>query len=412
VLFTSASTFASPHRVVITGVGIITPFGKGWEVNAAGFRSGRSTFAPITRFDASRQRVKVAAEVSELDSCSLEFPNTNFRRLEGASRMLLIAAQEAWNQAGWQSGSRLPVVLGSTSGGMTLGETYYRQSLISPPVRKGQAIRVLHYQPHQQGLDVARALGFSGPILVIANACASGANAIGHAFEMVKTGRADQVLTGGYDSLSQLVFGGFDALQALSPTTCRPFDATRDGLGLGEGAGVLAVESLEFALKRGAEVLGEIVGYGCAMDLHHLTQPHPQGDAALASMTMASDGAKISPSQVGYINAHGTGTLLNDAAEAAAINRWGGDAVGNLNVSSTKSSIGHTLGAAGALEALVCLMALQGQWMPPTLGIQSVDPACQFRLVTEPTDARLEYALTNSFGFGGANATLILRRWS
>jgi 3-oxoacyl-[acyl-carrier-protein] synthase II len=217
------------------------------------------------------------------------------------------------------------------------------------------------------------------------------------------------VLTGGFDALSQLVFSGFDSLQALSPTQCRPFDAHRDGLALGEGAAILALENFELAEKRGAEILGEIVGYGAATDSHHLTQPHPNGDAALASMNAAVQSAHLKPEKINYINAHGTGTPLNDSAEAAAINRFAGAHKKNLPVSSTKSGIGHLLGAAGAVEAVICLMALREQWLPPSL-LKTPDPACEFPLVQKPTDAKLEYALTNSFGFGGANASLILRR--
>jgi 3-oxoacyl-[acyl-carrier-protein] synthase II len=217
-------------------------------------------------------------------------------------------------------------------------------------------------------------------------------------------------LAGGYDALSQLVFAGFDSLQALSPTECRPFDAGRDGLALGEGAAVIALETLDYAKKRGALILGEIVGYGATTDAHHLTQPHPNGDAALASMTAACASAQVGPDQISYVNAHGTGTPLNDSAEAAAINRWAGPRAKTLPVSSTKSSIGHLLGAAGAVEAVVCLIALREQWLPPTSTLQSPDPVCSFPVVNQPTEAKLEYALSNSFGFGGANATLILRR--
>jgi 3-oxoacyl-[acyl-carrier-protein] synthase II len=181
---------------------------------------------------------------------------------------------------------------------------------------------------------------------------------------------------------------------------------------LGEGAAVLSLETLECARRRGADILGEIVGYGASTDVHHLTQPHPEGNAALASMDGACRMAKLAPEQIDYINAHGTGTPLNDGAEAAAINRWAGARVRTLPVSSTKSSVGHLLGASGAVEAVVCLMALREQWLPPTSTLQTQDPLCGFPVVQKPADAKLEYALTNSFGFGGANATLILRRWS
>jgi 3-oxoacyl-[acyl-carrier-protein] synthase II len=271
---------------------------------------------------------------------------------------------------------------------------------------------VSHYQAQRQALDLAEAFRFSGPITIIANACASGANAIGHAWHLVRTGQAGRVLTGGYDALSHLVFSGFDSLQALSPTQCRPFDAQRDGLALGEGAAVLTLESFDSARGRGAEILGEIVGYGASTDSHHLTQPHPKGNAALASMRAACEVANVSPAKITYINAHGTGTPLNDSAEAEAINAWANGHARNVLVSSTKASIGHLLGGAGAVETIVCLMALREGWLPPTRTTANVDPLCAFPLVREPTDRMFDYALTNSFGFGGANATLVLRRWS
>src|SRR5205085_196787 len=185
-------------------------------------------------------------------------------RMDRAGKLLLHAAHEAWEKSGWMPSENLPVVLGTTSGGMSLGEDYFRQAIEKPHSNRKQPTRVLHYQAQRQGLDLADAFGFNGPIIIIANACASGANAIGHAWELLRRGQAERVLTGGYDALSQLVFSGFDSLQALSPTTCRPFDAHRDGLALGEGAAVLTLETLNHAQNRGADILGEIVGYGAA----------------------------------------------------------------------------------------------------------------------------------------------------
>jgi 3-oxoacyl-[acyl-carrier-protein] synthase II len=401
-----------PPRVVITGAGIITALGSGWKKNAEGFREGRVAIRPVTLFDVSRQRVRVAAEVdlpSQLPVTQLG--ERHLQRMDRAAKLLLIAAHEAWQQSGWEPSEDLPVVLGTTSGGMSLGESYYRQAIQTPHRHRRQPARVVHYQAQQQGVDLSQAFGFDGPITIVANACASGANAIGHAWELLRRGHVDRVLTGGYDAISQLVFSGFDSLQALSPTQCRPFDAHRDGLALGEGAAVMTLETLESAGKRNAEILGEIVGYGAATDAHHLTQPHPNGDAAFASMNAACESAQLSPGQINYVNAHGTGTPLNDIAEAAAINRWAGAQAKSIPVSSTKSSIGHLLGAAGAVEAGICLMALQEQWLPPTSTLQTPEPACTFPLVREPAEARLDYVLTNSFGFGGANASLILRRW-
>jgi 3-oxoacyl-[acyl-carrier-protein] synthase II len=413
VLFPAPHQPSTPPRIVITGTGIITALGQGSKANAQGFRSGRLAMRPVTLFDVSRQRVKTAAEAVLPDALPPTRLNArDLRRMDRAAKLLLIAAHEAWGQSGWEPSENLPVVLGTTSGGMSLGEAYYRQSIQTPATRKQQAARIMHYQAQRQGLDLADAFGFTGPQTIIANACASGANAIGHAWETLRRGHAERVLTGGYDALSHLVFAGFDSLQALSPTQCRPFDANRDGLALGEGAAVLALETLDYARRRGAAILGEISGYGAATDVHHLTQPHPKGDAALASMTLACQSAQLPVEKIDYINAHGTGTPLNDSAEAAAINRWAGAHAGQVKVSSTKSSIGHLLGAAGAVEAVACVMALQGQWLPPTLTLQTPEPICNFSVVTKPADAKLEYALTNSFGFGGANGTLIFRRWA
>lgn len=406
------TNLATPPRVVVTGAGINTALGCGWEINAEGFRTGRTAFRPVTLFDVSRQRVQTAAQADLPPLPETRLTRSQTRRLDRAAQLLLHAAHEAWTQSGWLPADDLPLVLATTSGGMALGEAYYRQAITSPHSRKQQPSRITHYLAQQQALDLAAAFGFRGPVNIIANACASGSNAIGHAFELLQRGHANRVLTGGYDALSQMVFAGFDSLQALSPTACRPFDQHRDGLALGEGAAVFTLETLESAQQRGATILGEIIGYGATTDAHHLTQPHPQGDAALASMTAACAGANISPAQIGYINAHGTGTPLNDSAEAAAINRWAGEHAAQIPVSSTKASIGHLLGAAGAVEVAVCLMALRGQWLPPEVSLQTPDPICHFPLVQRPTTAKLEYALTNSFGFGGANASVILRRWA
>jgi 3-oxoacyl-[acyl-carrier-protein] synthase II len=413
VLFPPSRRSSEVHRVVVTGAGLVSALGFGWKENAEGFRAGRTAFRPVTLFDVSRQRAKMAAEIS----LHASLPETKLSarqaaRLDRASRLLLIAAHEAWQQAGWRPSDYLPVSLGTTSGGMGLGEAYYRQALRTPDKNRAQPTRVSHYQAQRQALDLAEAFEFDGPVTIVSNACASGANAIGHAWHLVRTGQSERVFTGGYDALSHLVFSGFDTLQALSTTRCRPFDAQRDGLALGEGAAMLAIESLASARKRGANILGEIAGYGAANDSHHLTQPHPQGLAAVATMMAASRAAKVSPEQIGYVNAHGTATPLNDGAEAAAINTWAGAHAAQIPVSSTKASIGHLLGAAGAVEAVICVMALREQWLPPTTTIETVDPVCAFPLVREPRDAKFDYALTNSFGFGGANATLILRRWA
>jgi len=390
----------------------------------------------VSLFDVSRQRAKTAAEVDLPDA----LPPTGLGRrqvgrLDRAGKMLLLAANEAWRQAGWKSADEpgraglpvspaaqqrrptgqtndVPLVLGTTAGGMSLGEDYFRQAVQSPVRHHRQPTRAIHYQPQVQARMVLDALGFAGPITIISNACASGSNAIGHAWNLIRRGQAERALAGGYDALSLMVFAGFDALQALSPTVCRPFDARRDGLALGEGAALVALETLEQAQRRNAPILGELIGYGTTIDQHHLTQPQPEGNAALTSMNLACDAARMGPQDVDYINAHGTGTVLNDSAEAFAISRWAGPRAATLPVSSTKASIGHLLGAAGAVETVICLMALREQWLPVQAAFETPDPACNFPIVCQPRDAHVNVALSNSFGFGGVNATLILRRWA
>jgi 3-oxoacyl-[acyl-carrier-protein] synthase II len=399
--------------VVITGAGIITALGLGRKLNASGFRAGKTAFRPVSLFDVSRQRVRTAAEVD----LPATLPPTRLSprqiaRIDRAGKMLLLAANEAWQQAGWKSAGNLPLVLGTTAGGMSLGEDYFRQAVQSPARHRRQPTRAIHYQPQVQARMVLDALGFGGPITIISNACASGSNAIGHAWNLVRRGRAERALAGGYDALSLLVFAGFDALQALSPTVCRPFDARRDGLALGEGAALVALETLEHAQRRKALILGELIGYGTTIDRYHLTQPQPEGNAALAAMQLACESARLTAGDIDYVNAHGTGTVLNDNAEASAISRWAGPRAATLPVSSTKASIGHLLGAAGAVEAVICLMALREQWLPVQAAFETPDPACNFPIVRQPRDACVNVALSNSFGFGGVNATLILRRWA
>ena len=413
MLFPFQPTSAPPPRVVITGAGIVTALGLGWKPNAEGFRLGRPAFRPVSLFDVSRQRVKNAAEVDLPDALPpTGLSRRQLARLDRAGKMLLLAANEAWQQAGWKPVNDVPLVLGTTAGGMSLGEDYFRQAVQSPGRHRRQPTRAIHYQPQVQARMVLDALGFNGPITIISNACASGSNAIGHAWNLVRCGHAERALAGGYDALSLLVFAGFDALQALSPTVCRPFDARRDGLALGEGAALVALETLEHAQRRKAPILGELIGYGTTIDRHHLTQPQPEGNAALTAMNLACDAARVGPKDVDYINAHGTGTVLNDSAEASAISRWAGPRAATLPVSSTKASIGHLLGAAGAVEAVICLMALREQWLPAQAAFETPDPACNFPIVRQPRDAQVKVALSNSFGFGGVNATLILRRWA
>mgnify|MGYP002621941504 CR=1 FL=1 len=398
------SSPAEKHRpVVITGAGIVTSMGRGMAENADGFRAGRTAFREVDLFDVSHQRTRTAGQAL-LPERPAGIGARAWERMDRGTRLATFAAREALEESG--IAGRMPVIIGTSAGAMPLGEAFFRHAMAGE--RRGQFRRVECYQPQRQLTAMMRELGVAGPLRIISNACASGANAIGHAFHLVREGKAERVLAGGYDGLAQLVFSGFDSLQALSPGGIpRPFDARRDGLAIGEGAGFVVVESLDSARARGAKVRAGVLGYGAATDVHHLTQPNPEGDAALITMTAATRMAGLDPEDIDYINSHGTGTPLNDVAEAAAVRRWAGKSVGGVKLSSTKSSIGHLLGGAGAVESVICLMTLEGQWLPGSLNVREVDPVVEFDLVREPREAEVRHVLTNSFGFGGANATLV-----
>jgi 3-oxoacyl-[acyl-carrier-protein] synthase II len=297
-------------------------------------------------------------------------------------------------------------VIGTTSGGMSFGEDYYRSLNRHGSLRRSPTW-IANYLPQKPVVDAQEAFGISGPCQVIANACASGTNAIGHAFECVRSGKYDRVLTGGYDALSELVFVGFDSLQAATPEKCRPFDRDRSGMVLGEGAAVLALENLEVAQARGAHILAEIIGYGISTDNHHLTQPDPSGSGPRRAMEQALRSARLSPEAIDYINAHGTATPFNDAAEGKAIAQL----FGRTPVSSTKGMMGHSLGAAGAVETIVCLLALQHQFLPPNINFHAPDEDVDLNVVAnESRKAKIDIALSNSFGFGGTNASIVLQK--
>jgi 3-oxoacyl-[acyl-carrier-protein] synthase II len=257
-------------------------------------------------------------------------------------------------------------------------------------------------------IDAQAAFGISAPCQVIANACASGTNAIGHAFECVRSGRYQRVLTGGYDTLAEMVFAGFDSLQASTAEKCRPFDRHRSGMVLGEGAAALALENLEHAQQRGARVLAEIIGYGISTDNFHITQPEPSGSGPRQAMERALESAHICAADVDYINAHGTATVFNDAAEGKAISAL----FNGVPVSSTKSMMGHSLGAAGAIEAIVCLLALQHQFLPANINFSTLDDGLDLNVVAnEARPAAVSITLSNSFGFGGTNASIVMRKF-
>lgn len=399
------------QRVFITGMGMISPMGNDEASHVSALRAGSTHFREIDFFDVSRQRVMTAG-VADLPD-KLDAPGLTGReysRMDRGGRLLLYATAEAISSAGIDVAEGVPFVIGTSAGAMPIGEEYYKAATALPHGVRGQFAKVESYQPQRQCGMVQKALGFRGQTQIISNACASGANAIGHAFHLIRSGRQQVALAGGYDALCQLVFAGFDSLQALSESGIpRPFDANRDGLALGEGAAMFVLESEESMKARGAVPIVEICGYGMATDLHHLTQPHPEGTAAVRSMSAATVEAEIEPKEVQYINSHGTGTPLNDVAEANAISEWAGEDAENISVSSTKSAMGHLLGGAGAIESAICLMALRHGVLPASLNIREVDEAVKFDLVREPREAEFDVALTNSFGFGGSNATLIFR---
>lgn len=399
-------------NIAITGAGIVSPLGMGWQANEVTLAADRTAFKPVELFD-TREFIAKTAGVVDLPAESVfhRIPSHKQTYFDRGTRMLLMAIREALAQAGRENMEGIDaMVIGTSAGAMPLGEAYFEHAHQDAARVPTQLSRAEYYQPQRQMSCISAEFDWRGPVIIVSNACASGANAIGWAADMIRSGRAKRVLAGGYDALAKLVFAGFDTLRALAPSGIpRPFDAQRDGLALGEGAAVMLLEAEEV---RQSAALGNVSGYATATDLHHLTQPDPAGKAAIRTMTAACAQAGVSPAQIGYINSHGTGTPFNDVAEASAIAAWAGDAVSKIPVSSTKSSMGHLLGGAGAVEAVICLMALQGQWLPGSLNVREVDPAVHFDLVRQFRRSSFDFALTNSFGFGGTNATLVLQRRS
>jgi len=298
--------------------------------------------------------------------------------------------------------------IGATGGGMTNGEAFQRSLSAPPPspADRRQGAWLANYNPQKPVLDALGDAGWRIPSSIIANACASGSNAIGHAAALIRSGRRNALLCGGYDALSELVFRGFDALQAATPDKIRPFDAARTGLVLGEGAALFALENADRARARGARILGFVTGYGISTDTHHITQPHPSGIGPRLAMERALASAGCAADGVDYINAHGTGTTFNDATEGLAIAQLFGNRV---PVSSTKSMMGHALGGAGAIEAVISLIALREGRVPPNINFSKCDPAWDLQIIANHSrPAPLRRVLSNSFGFGGTNASLIL----
>jgi 3-oxoacyl-[acyl-carrier-protein] synthase II len=389
--------------VAITGLGVVSALGLDTASTWQALRAGKSSRTPVTRFPTEGLRCHHAAQVELPEATRAE------RRLSRASRLAIHAAREALAQAGLEWVSNLPLCLSTTGGAMELGEEFLRDVLARNPRRHLDL--VARYQPQQQALDLQRALGLDGGFIVLGNACASGANAVGHAADMIRAGQAGCVLAGGYEALTDLIFAGFDCLQLLSPTECRPFDRGRDGLLLGEGAAFFVLESEEHARSRHAVLLGHLLGYGHAIDTHRLTQPEPSGRALTAAMRAALADADLRPTDLAYVNAHGTGTMINDEAEAAAFVSLFGEGLPGLALSSSKAAFGHTLGAAGCLEAAMTVCAARDAFAPPTVHLHDPMPGVAAAL------ARADCAISSgapvlsvNLGFGGSNAALIFSR--
>lgn len=404
-------TFNASHveignaRVAVVAAGIVSPLGFGLTETIQALRAGRDCVGPVTRFNVEQCRCKTAGQIADERLLEHRPDGRKAKRLHRASQMMICALDEALAQD-----SRFKpelTVIGTTSGGMSFGQDYYRALRRHGSLRHSPSW-IANYPPQKPMIDAQEAFGISAPCQVIANACASGTNAIGHAFECVRSGKYERVLAGGYDALSELVFVGFDSLQAATPEKCRPFDRDRTGMVLGEGAAILALENLDRAKSRGARIWAEITGYGISTDNFHLTQPDPSGSGARRAMEHALARAAIPAQAVDYINAHGTATSFNDAVEGKAI----AELFDQVSISSTKGMMGHSLGAAGAIEAIFCLLALENQFLPPNINFRARDEDVELNVVAnESRPAKIEIVLSNSFGFGGTNASIVMQKF-
>jgi len=380
--------------IEISGFGCVSPLGIGLQSTVENLRHSRDGIGPVRLFPVEKCLAKTAGQVDESLRDTAAAIAARSKRWTRAAQMILAAMEEALAaRPGFVPDC---VVMGTTSGGMPLGEQFYR-ALASGSPGWSATRKVRAYVPHEPVMQAMSIFHFDSPVRIVSNACASGTNALGLACQMIRAGAARRVLAGGYDALSELVFAGFDCLRASTADKCRPFDAGRTGLALGEGAAV-------FCLEKGASGLC-ITGYGSSADTHHLTQPHPSGCGPLNAMRRALESAEADPASVDYINAHGTGTPLNDSSEARAIL----ELCPNAPVSSTKSMTGHALGAAGAIEAAFCCVALREEFLPANINFaQSEFPLDIVANRIRP--AKTRRVISNSFGFGGANAAVLLER--
>lgn len=407
------------ERVVITGMGAVTPLGLGVEALWSGVLAGRSAVGPITRFDASGLATRIAAEVKDFDP-GAHFDRKEARRMERFVQFALLAARQALADAGLEVGAatrtRTGVVVGTGIGGVGVLIEQAKVLETQGP-RRVSPFLIPMMLPDMAAGQIAIDQGLEGPNMALISACASGANAIGEAAEMIRRGTADVMIAGGSESaILPVAIAGFNVMGAIStnneagPAANRPFDARRDGFVMGEGAGIVVLEALSHARARGARIHGELAGYGSSADAWHIVAPREDGAGAALAMRSALDSAGLTPADIDYVNAHGTGTALNDAIETRAIKEVFGAEAARVAVSSTKPVTGHLLGAAGAVEAIICLRALAEGVIPPTINYAEPDPACDLDYVpNEPRPTRLRVAMSNSFGFGGHNACLVLR---
>ena len=410
----------SKRRVVITGMGALTPLGLTARESWQAVKDGVCGIAPITQFDASAQKVKLAAEVKGfVPENYLGKPEA--KRMGRFTQMAVVAAREAVADAAFTleeaEADRCGVIVSSGIGGLSITEAEHDRGK-----ERGWDRVSPFYIPtgicNMAAGMVAIDTGFRGMCSCPVTACAGGTNAVGDAFHYIRDGYAEVMLCGGTESsLTPLAVGGFTSMKALcqneDPARASiPFDAERSGFVMGEGAGILLLEELEHARARGAKIYAEVVGYGATCDAYHMTAPRPDGSGGAKAMVMALADGCVTAEEVGYINAHGTSTHMNDACETAAIHTTFGDHAAHLAVSSTKSMTGHMLGAAGAVEAIFTALSLRDGYLPATIHYQVPDPACDLDVVPgQGRSADIRYALSNSLGFGGHNGTLLLKKW-
>jgi len=410
----------SPCRVVITGLGAVTPLGHGRDGLWRGLRAGRSAVGPLTRFDATAFKSQVAAQIDDFDPLQWVDART-VRRMDRYSQFAVVAAVQALADSGLeldaaarQSGG---VYLGSALGGLAFAEEQHCR-YGHGGIRAVDPILALSVFGAAASANVAMTLGLHGPNMTNANSCASGALAIGQAFDLIRRGAAPFMLAGGAETpLAPLTFGSFALIHALSThnstpaTASRPFDATRDGFVMGEGAATLLLEERGHALARGAHIYGEISGWATTTDAHHMTAPLPDGTQVRRVMLAALADAGLTPSDVGYVNLHGSGTPLGDRAEAQAVAGVFADVPAPVPMSGTKALTGHALGATGAIEAAICALALDHGWLPPSANLATPDPACDLPFIGgDGLERRVAHILSNSFGFGGLNVGLVFSR--